>query len=291
MTRIYSTEIMRVSVVLVVLLFAISASALATENAERLGLVETLLENSSAARKVEHSGNAEAQSRREQAREHLQNARKAQAAGRTEDMDSELRAATGAMYEAVRLSGIDASITTKAIRDFDARLESINALCLAYDRIRREKGLSGEDTSELYTHVRGSLEQAEQLKAQGQVLQGRALLDEIYVLAKTEIEQLRGGDTLVRSLAFADKAEEYRYEIDRNDTHRMLVGMLLQEKVKDNAQVRAMVDRFLASANELRAQAESQAGQGSYEAAVESLEKSTTEILRAIRSAGVYIPG
>ena len=39
---------------------------------------------------------------------------------------------------------------------------------------------------------------------------------------------MRSGDTLVRSLNFASKEEEYRYEIDRNDTHQMLIKVLVE---------------------------------------------------------------
>jgi hypothetical protein len=41
----------------------------------------------------------------------------------------------------------------------------------------------------------------------------------------------------------------------------------------------------------LREDAESAAGEEQYEEAIELLEESTKELIRAIRSAGVYIPG
>jgi endonuclease III len=104
------------------------------------------------------------------------------------------------------------------------------------------------------------------------------------------IEKLRGGDTLIRSLHFANKEEEYRYEVDRNDTHRMLIKVLLKEKM-EQAAVQRRVNPSLKKADELRAKAEKQAAQGKYEDAVRTLEDSTKELVRAIRSAGIYIPG
>ena len=91
-------------------------------------------------------------------------------------------------------------------------------------------------------------------------------------------------------LPFANKEEEYRYEIDRNDTHRMLVQVLLKDKRGGDA-IDVMVDQAVAAAATLRTQAEAQASRREHEAAVKTLEESTRELVQAIRSAGVYIPG
>ena len=115
-------------------------------------------------------------------------------------------------------------------------------------------------------------------------------LDEACAVAKMEISDLRGGDTLVRSLHFATKEEEYRYEIDRNDTHKMLVQILLNEK-RGTPGIDAMVQKFLEQAAKLRAAAEERAAKKDFEEGVKMLEDSTKELVRAIRGAGIYIPG
>ena len=104
------------------------------------------------------------------------------------------------------------------------------------------------------------------------------------------IESNRSGQTLVRSLKFASKAEEYLYEIDRNDTHSMLVGLLVGEKKKSDATKQKIVD-YVAEASLLRQQAEAYASENAHEQAIELLEQSTRQLVRAIRSAGIYIPG
>ena len=55
--------------------------------------------------------------------------------------------------------------------------------------------------------------------------------------------------------------------------------------------MRATAETFINKAVALREDAESAAGQKKYEEAIELLEESTKELIRAIRSAGVYIPG
>ncbi|MEN8760898.1 MAG: hypothetical protein ABF290_00590 [Thiogranum sp.] len=261
------------------------------DDLNRLESVGKLVETSSAARKVEGSGNRQAMAQHERARVLLGKAENAAAVGNQAESDALLKQATQSMYEAVRMAGIDQSLVDKDHSDFDNRLESVNALCDAYDRIRKEKGLGPPESSELYPIVQSKLEQAKSLKGQGKVKEGRQILDEAYVAAKVGIEHLRGGDTLVRSLNFASSEEEYHYEVDRNDTHRMLVSVLLKEKVSGSSSIDGMVGKFMDMASSLRKQAETQASKGDYEAAIQTLEDSTKEIVRAIRGAGIYIPG
>jgi len=261
------------------------------DDLNRLQSVGKLVETSSAALKVDGSGNQQAMAQHEKARDLYGKAKKAAAAGNQAEADDLLKQATQTMYEAVRMVGTDQSLVDKNNSDFDDRLESVHALTEAYDRIRKEKGLGSPESSELYPIVQSKLEQARGLKGQGKVKEARQVLDEAYVAAKVAIEHLRGGDTLVRSLTFASSEEEYHYEVDRNDTHRMLVSVLLKEKVSGSSGVEGMVAKFMDKAADLRQQAEKQASQGDYEAAIQTLEQSTKEIVRAIRGAGIYIPG
>jgi cellobiose-specific phosphotransferase system component IIA len=258
---------------------------------DRILSVERLVDRSSAARQIMGSNNPAAMARHEEARSLFDKARTAFHAGDPSQADILLKQATQAMFDAARMVEKDSSLVEKEYRDYSARLDSLNALCDAYDRIRKEKGLGPAEDSELYSLVHRKKDQADALKQAGRVTEGRSVLDDAYVAAKVAIEHLRGGDTLVRSLDFASPEEEYRYEIDRNDTHRMLVDVLLTEKVTASESVGSMVNGFMQKARSLRSKAEQQADQGDYDSAIHTLEESTREIVRAIRSAGIYIPG
>jgi hypothetical protein len=98
---------------------------------------------------------------------------------------------------------------------------------------------------------------------------------------------MRSGDTLVRSLNFANKAEEYKYEQDRNDSLQMLYKVLIEQKGAPTSFVEMQVKK----ARELRSEAENTATAGDHEKAVKQMEESTGQLIRAIRSAGVFIPG
>ena len=267
---------------------AVAGQTVATD---RLQSVKKLIEESSAAKKIEASGNQEAEKVRQQARDLYQQALEAGKAGNEDEVKRLLGEASRTMFQAVRLVEPDKSVVDKHQRDYEDRLASVAALLEAHDRIMEEKGSSADDKGELHRIVEAKMAEAEALKAEKKYVEGRAVLDQAYAAAKVGIEQLRGGDTLVRSLNFASKEEEYHYELDRNDTHRMLVEVLLAEKMQGSAGVKKMVDKFMGKASDIRKTAEEQAAAGDYEAAVRSLEDSTKEIVRAIRSAGIYIPG
>ena len=79
-------------------------------------------------------------------------------------------------------------------------------------------------------------------------------------------------------------------ELDRNETHRMLIKVLLAEKMA-NSPMQATAEKFIGKAEDLRSQAESAAAGEEFEQAISLLEQSTKELIRAIRSAGIYIPG
>ncbi|HEY6862310.1 MAG TPA: hypothetical protein VI319_00275, partial [Burkholderiales bacterium] len=195
----------------------------------RLHQVGVLLETSSAAKQVVASGNPQALARREEARRIWADADKAYRAGMMLQASRLLPEASVRMFEAVRMSAPEQVVAPKARSDFDARLESVRSLAAAQKRILKEKpGSPG--AAEAAATVDALLAEAEREEQAGRVEPARAALDRAYLVAKAAIGSMRGGDTLVRSLTFASAEEEYRYEIDRNDTHRMLVKVVLAEK-------------------------------------------------------------
>jgi hypothetical protein len=55
--------------------------------------------------------------------------------------------------------------------------------------------------------------------------------------------------------------------------------------------LRKAVEKRVESARQIRVEAEEQASRGNFDAALKSIDESTRELVRAIRTAGVYIPG
>jgi hypothetical protein len=254
----------------------------------RLENVRRLVHTSSGARRVKQ-GDAAAQALQAEAAQHLDAAEQRYDAGNMAGANDELQAATETMFQAIRKVGWGSEHEAKHQHDYDNKRKSLDALLSALDRVGKEKGGDAAAAASA-SEVRSMAQEADRLAATGRLSEAQSLLDQAYDEVKVAVEKMRGGDTLVRSLDFASPEEEYRYELDRNETHEMLLQVLLEDKQLD-ARAQQQVDKFVADGRRLRKKAEQEAGAGRYKDAIGTLEQATKELLRAIRSAGVYIPG
>lgn len=251
----------------------------------RLLSVKALVESSSAARQIEASGNAGAAGFRAEARELVRLAEQAHASHDERSAATLLDGAARQMLEAVRLASSEGGRNGKLERDVAARIEAAEALLAAQKRIAAEKSAAGAAQSA--RQVEQLLAEARAEVAAHRPAQAQPLAQKAYLLAKASIGTMRAGDTLVRTLSFASKEEEYRYELDRYETHRMLHELLARKQGADVAAGGGAVAR----AAELRGRADAAAGRADYVAAIGHLEDATRELVRAIRAAGVFIPG
>ena len=291
MNRTLFVKILAIGLAVVALATTTAAAPAAASNdvASRLVYVERLLTESSAAKRVDASGKPEAVRMKAEAQAHFDKAKALVDSGDHEAAESELREAIRLMTTAARAANGDTKVSQKQTDDYGSRRESVAALAKAHDRIATEKGMKDMNAA-LQQKVAADLAASDALLAAGNGDEARARLDSTYESIKMSLEGLRGGDTLVRELNFETPEDEYLYELDRNDTHRMLVEVLLAEKMEASP-MRKTADGFIAKAGELRVQAEQVAGKKQFEEAIRLLEESTKEFIRAIRSAGVYIPG
>ena len=250
---------------------------------KRLAAVATLVESSSAAKQIEASGDARAIEKRNAARSIHKQALQAFQAGDLAKSSQLLPQASVLMFEGVRYAAPEQVTGAKERADFDARMESVKSLLAAQKRIGAEKAAPG--SAETTQTLERLIAEANGLAAKD-LPKARATLEQAYLIARASIGSMRSGDTLVRTLNFASKEEEYRYEVDRNDTHQMLIQLLLKEKSGT-----AGVQDVVTKARTLRRDAETAATRGDHNGGIRLLEESTRELVRAIRAAGVYIPG
>lgn len=254
-----------------------------------MAAVHQLLFQSSASRQVAEHGDEAAQAKYQEAKDAYEKAREADRRGDAEAKKRLLDEASRKLFEAVRRSKPESVVGDKKRADFNRRLNSLNQLIEAHERVRTEKK-SDAGRAEIEGPVRENVDRAKSLYEAGKIDEARAALDQAYATAKVAMEKLHGGDTVVRSLNFASKKDEYRYEISRNETHRMLLDGLLSEKA-DRPGLAQQVQPFAEKAAELRTQAEAEAAKDRYEKALEIIEESTSQLIRAIRATGVFIPG
>ena len=256
---------------------------------KRLLSAGSLIGESSLSRQIEASGHAGALERRSAARDAHRRALQARDAG---DYAAAARLAAESsrlMFEGARLAGRGRGMEDGARGDFAARMQSVKSLLAAQQRISAEKPGTA-DGAETQRTIETLIAEADRLAAANQLAQAGIVLNKAYLLAKAAVSSMRSGDTLVRSLNFATPQEEYRYELDRNDTHLMLIKALAADKSK-MTNGSGIFAGFIDKAAELRRQAEQASSGGDHAAAIQRLEASTRELVRAIRSLGVFIPG
>lgn len=279
----------RIGLCLAVVVAGWSVSGLAAVSS-RLDAVEKLIEKSSAGQLFDQVALAEAREKHDKSVDLLAQARHlAEQGGDEETINDLLDAATREMLMAVRLAQQESDIHRAADKEFDSLSESLDALLEAYLRIRSE--LAGNAKSnDLSPVIQQGRAKAIQLRKEGHTIDGLKVLKGAYEATQAAIRDIRGGETLVRSLRFDTPRDEYLYEIDRNDSLRMLVQVLLKERMASDERLAVLVDARIGEADALRGEAEVQAGIQRYEEAIETLEASSLELVRAILRAGVYIP-
>jgi hypothetical protein len=255
----------------------------------RIQSVGTLIGASSAARQIAESRSPEAAAAQAHARTLHESARQAAAVNDFLSASRLLDVAAKAMVEAVRMASPETVVGEKRRADFETRFSSAQALLDAQKRIVNEKGaaLAPEGVT---AKIESLLAESRRLAAGGNYDAAQAPLDQAYLASKATIGTLRGGDTLVRTLTFASKEEEYHYEIDRNDTHRLLIDVLVRGRPANASTTQAIADG-VAEAGRLRRVAEAEGAARQFERAIATLEESTRALVRAIRAAGIYIPG
>ena len=247
-------------------------------------MVEKLINTSSGAVQIDQSNVSEAILLRDEAERNYEQAREAQRVNDDQRALELLDDAAAKMFRAIRLATANNRILKQRM-DLEKRSRGVEALLAAYERVSREKN-DVENFERVQRQIEEYRSQAAILDEEDQPEGALVMMSQAYKVLKNALEELRGGETLVRSLTFSSKAEEYAYELDRNNTHLILMNVLAEDQ-KPNA----TIEKFLNDARLLRLEAEADAVKNDYAAAIEELGRSTRQLIRAIRMSGIYIPG
>ena len=263
---------------------------------QNVGFVERLINESAAAKQIIEGDNEEAKALREKSILHLKEAIAAQEQGNAEAAAEALSSAKQAIFAAMRLMG-GKVVKDKKRDNYNKKRQSLKSLLEAHQRVRDEKLAEGESgkqiaqaAAEVEEHVKEKMAEAQAHFDRGDLNDAMSLVNGAYLSIKLSITHMRNGERLVRSLHFETREDEDHYELDRNDTHKMLISTVLKDKYAD-PRFGKLMDIPLKKAEGLRAQAESQAAGGDFETAIKLMEESTQQVIRAIRMAGIFIPG
>lgn len=202
-----------------------------------------------------------------------------------------IKKATDALSDATMFANMNKG-TTNVDADrhkYDETRESVEALMKAVHRVAEEKG-ANEDNKEMLEQVNELNKQAKKYAADEMYVEASRKLELILSLVRTNIVNLKMGDTLVRTLTFANPKEEFRYEIDRNDAHFLLMKTFFSER-PSSADDNEKFSGEIKTARQLRQKAEDYANSKEYKHAIKALEESSNILIGIIRMAGTKIPG
>lgn len=253
----------------------------------RMDKIVKLINTSSGARQVLASDNPKAQEYHAKAKALYDQALHATTKS---DASRLLNKSVMAMYTAIRSASPGEVLAEKRKRDFDKLKRSVDTFIVQHKRISDEKG-AGSSSDALRAQVDALVGEADKAFAAKQHGTAQKLLRESFEMLRNSIESMREGETLVRSLNFATKKDEYDYELERYKSQLLLVDVLLKEKRASSAYVAKQVDKYIAVAEEARGKAERAASDGDHKAAISLLEQARKQIVRALRTGGIYVPG
>ncbi|MEH6824152.1 MAG: hypothetical protein V7629_09620 [Motiliproteus sp.] len=253
----------------------------------RMEKIGTLINRSSGAKQVISSDNPVAHEHHAKAKAWYDQALHA---GDKTEASRLLNLSVKSMYTAIRSASMESVLAEKHETDYKKLKRSVVSFMEQQARISDEKGSSSEGDA-LRAQVRTLVAEADKAVVAKQYPKAQLLLRESFEMLRDSIESMREGETLVRSLNFATKKDEYVYELERYKSQLVLVDVLLKDKRASSAYVAKQVDKYISVAEEARAKAESSAADGDHVTGIEWLEAARKQVVRALRTGGIFIPG
>jgi hypothetical protein len=256
---------------------------------QKAKFVTNLVTQSVASRTIESSNDDAAKKALQSARSLIDQAKQDIADKRWEAADAKLNQAVDhVMTQSRRLSETTVK-SGRAQEVYASRIASVKAMMDAYTRVAEEKKQGGKAV-ERKAAIQQTLNEAEVMAAKGNHEGALVIAERAYTSVTKEVAALRDGDKLTKTLKFDSAADEYVYEIDRNDSHFFLLKLTISEKNPD-PMILKQVEELRGKAQGMRTEAEGKAKRNDHKKAIDQLGDSTNLLIRALRMAGAYIPG
>ena len=251
----------------------------------KVKFLDWLVHDSPVSKRIEDSGDEEAQAQLKRAREMWQQAEE-------HSSKSEFMLAEAHIDEALKLMTSvsqkfkDQDRVKKARKELYKQVrDHVDMFVAAFDRIVAEKG---ED------HIRkmldrkkldGLIADAESSYEGGDLARANHLMGQAADMVDHALSDARHEDVLLRELSFESLAEEYEYEVERNESYVMIIDMM-QKKTPASQASAAYVQKMIEANAKQRQEADSLAKKGDYEQGIALLEASTDKLSRALRVSG-----
>ena len=257
--------------------------------ANKLKLLDQLVNSSPAVKRIENSTNVEAKQLLEKAREAYQHAHKELEAGKIERAGLHINEGYRAVGVASRKVGDSRRKNEAAKARYQDLRQRVLTFLKAFQRVASEK--KDRDVSGLLeqSDVDELLVEADRLAKKDAFEAANQQLTQLADKVEVALIKARYRETLTHELKFDTPEDEYAYEMGRNRSYVMLVKLLTKERPMSGAGL-AYVEQCIERNETLRKDAESQAANGDTAAAIKKQEEGTEQLGRALRASGMAFP-
>lgn len=254
---------------------------------QKIAMIDKVLNRSPVAARVLKSQN-------EQARRHFTNARELVAHAQSLAGAGQLRGADALLNEAIwEVSRAQQLVPDQGSQQAGERAryaqleDSVIALqrtaLIALPPLGSRNAESGERTA----RANALVEQAVALARSDRYIEANRLLDQALVLLLRDASVRLAGHTIVYDHRFANRREEFDFELARFRSFERLVPLAVLE-FRPAAEALALVDRHVSQARELRERAEAQASRDAL-AAIRDVVEGTEALRRALNATGLVV--
>jgi tetratricopeptide (TPR) repeat protein len=256
---------------------------------QKMTMVDKMLNQSPVAARVLTSQN-------EQARRHFTNARELMTHARTLSAGGQLRAADALLNEAIwEISRAQQLVPDPGsqqagerarfaqLEDSVAALRRTAQIALPLPNSRQE-----EATAQAMASANTLLEQALVLARADKYIEANKQLDRALVLLLKDASTRLTGQTIVYDRRFANRREEFDFELANHRSFERLVPLAMIE-FRPAAEALVLIERYVAQARELRERGEALVARDPL-SAIKSVLEGTDSLRRALQAAGLVVP-
>jgi len=256
---------------------------------QKLTMVDKMLNQSPVAARVLTSQN-------EQARRHFTNARELVSHARTLSAGGQLRGADTLLNEAIwEISRAQQLVPDPGsqqagerarfaqLEDSVAALQRTAQIALPLPSSRNE-----ESTAQAMASANALVEQALVLARADKYIEANKQMDRALVLLLKDASTRLTGQTIVYDRRFANRREEFDFELAHHRSFERLVPLAMIE-FRPAAEALVLIERYVAQARELRERGEALVGSDPM-AAIKSVGEGTDSLRRALQAAGLFVP-
>lgn len=251
-------------------------------------LVQRLLADSPAVKRINESGNEEARSHFAAAARHQSRAAAALQAGDVPNADAQLNEALWMIGKARQLVPDSMKRVIEYRFRYAQLLASVESMEHAYrGHLQRLNQTPAQDAS--WVKVARMMEQAKTYRTAEQLPEANRELLNAQSALLAALGALLKGVTLDYTPRFSQVSDEFGFELTRHDSYADLVPIALAE-LSPAETARKATHRHVESSRGLKQQAQQLAAAKNYDDALKAIRAGTEELQRALQSAGLVVP-